>query len=135
MPKLTHYGHNQPAGSLPHTFEKKGSRAARSAARPAWGLFMTGRTIASDDAVQSFAETGQGAMIRWLRPHGRREGRQGLNGRPAETLRQVSASLGLGALLTFGSAGSATAPALALDQERSLEKADIPLPDPAEPRP
>ncbi len=133
MPKLTHSGHNQPAGSLPHTFEKTGSRAARSAARPAWGLFMTGRTIASDDAVQSFAETGHGAMIRRLRPRGRREGRQGLNGRPAETLRQVSASLGLGALLTFGSAGSATAPALALDQERSLEKADIPLPDPAEP--
>jgi hypothetical protein len=54
--------------------------------------------------------------IYWLRPRSAPETATD-NARSRETFRQVTASLGLGALLTFGSAGAAVGPALANPSE------------------
>ncbi len=50
--------------------------------------------------------------VHWLQPRSAQQG-AALNARSREAFRQVTVSLGLGALLTFGSAGTAVAPAAA----------------------
>jgi hypothetical protein len=74
---------------------------------------MNDGTTASDDAINAcdLKDT-----VLWLRPRSAVE-QASDNAGARETFRQVTASLGLGALLTLGSAGSALGPALASSAE------------------
>jgi hypothetical protein len=76
---------------------------------------MNGRMTASSDAIHAFACDCEDD-IHWLRPRSAPEFATD-NVRARETFRQMTASLGLGALLTLGSAGTAMGPALASSAE------------------
>jgi Transglycosylase SLT domain len=84
---------------------------------------MNYRMTASPDAIHAcdYEDT-----IHWLRPHSASE-LSSDNARPRETFRQVTASLGLGALLTFGAAGAAFTPAQAHPAKRIQVPAKAPL--------
>jgi hypothetical protein len=90
------------------------------------GATMNYRMTASPDAIHAcdFEDT-----VHWLQPRSAVEV-SGDNAGARETFRQMTASLGLGALLTFGSAGAAIGPALAKTSEPvGVASSDQPIAD------
>ena len=86
---------------------------------------MNDRMTASADAIH--ADDCEDTIY-WLRPRSAPKNSID-NARARETFRQVTASLGLGAFLTFGSAGAAVGPALANPSEPIEIASAIPVPD------
>jgi hypothetical protein len=108
MVKLTHSGHTAPSGLPPQT-NREADRAPFSGDAAIAGAFMTNRMTALPGAIQAGDVEDD---VLWLQPRSAMEGTS-FNARTRETFRQVTVSLGLGALLTFGSAGAAVGPAAA----------------------
>jgi hypothetical protein len=78
---------------------------------------MTNRMTALPGAIQAGDLEDD---VLWLQPRSALEGTS-FNARTRETFRQVTVSLGLGALLTFGSAGAAVGPAAASTTETAAQ--------------
>jgi hypothetical protein len=108
MAKLTHSGHTPPSGTAPAIESTRESRADQGDAAIA-GAFMTDPITVPHGAIQACDVQDD---VHWLQPRSAQQG-TALNARSREAFRQVTVSLGLGALLTFGSAGAAVAPAAA----------------------
>jgi hypothetical protein len=94
---------------------------------------MTDQTRALPGAIQAAEHEDD---VFWLQPHSAEEVTP-FNARSREAFRQLTVSLGLGALLTFGSAGAAVGPAVAGPAEAEAQalkagsvEAQLPVVDP-----